>query len=155
MSNRIFAGRKNCMLPALAFFCVIRPSKPLGYFPIKSKGFCASFRFCGSIGIYRYSQAQNGLSQRKKGAFAAEHSGHLMAVACQNLSVPVVANQIKCRARFGAIANFMSRNKNRSITIASSGPEKLRAFLCDSLSLHFHKKSRSASRSADARRYAY
>ena len=39
------------------------------------------------------------------------------------------------------------------LTIASSGPAKLRAFLCESLSLHFRTKRRYALRSADAGRY--
>jgi len=152
MSNRIFPGKKNCMPPALAFFYVIRPSKPLRYFPLKSNGFCAPFRFCGSIGIYRYSQVwKNGLFQQK-GAICHRAFRPPMAVACQNSSGPVAANQIKSRAWLGAIANLMSRNKNRSLTIASSGPAKLRAFLCESLSLHFRTKRHTALRSADARR---
>jgi len=40
------------------------------------------------------------------------------------------------------------------LTIASSGPAKRSAFLCESLSLHYRIKKRSALRPADAGRYA-
>jgi len=44
------------------------------------------------------------------------------------------------------------RFKKECITITSSGPAKLRAFLCKSLSLHFCTKRRSTLRPADAGR---